>query len=133
MAKEKGLDIIVSLNTGTHATPTWVALGGQRGATLNRSGEVIEITDKDSDGWKENLGGFKEWSIDCDGFYVTTDTAFTALETAFENGTQVEIKMAKTAGITYTGYAIITDFPVEVPYDDAMTYSISFTGTSSIT
>jgi len=132
MAKEKGLDILVSLNTGTHAVPVWVVLGGQRGATLNRSGEVIDMTDKNSAGWKENAAGFKEWSVDCDGFYVTTDTAFTALETAYENGTQVEIKVAKTAGISYIGYAIITDFPVELPYDDAMTYSISFTGTTAL-
>lgn len=132
MAKEKGLDIIVSINTGTSAVPNWKAIGGQRNATLNRSAEVIDLTDKTSDGWKENAASSKEWSVDCDGLYVTSDAAWTALESAYENGEEVEIKMAKASGLTYGGTAIITDFPVEVPYDDAMTYSISFTGTGAL-
>lgn len=132
MAKEKGLDIIVSVNAGTVAEPNWKTIGGQRNATLNRSAEVIDLTDKSSDGWKENAASFKEWSVDCDGLYVISDAAWTALESAYENGEEVDIQLAKTSGLSYGGTAIISDFPVEVPYDDAMTYSISFTGTSAL-
>lgn len=133
MAKLKGLDVIVSVNAGTIAIPDWKAVGGQRNATLNRSAELIDMTDKDSDGWKENEAGYKEWSLDCDGFYVTSDAGWTALETAYETGEVVQVKLAKTAGLTHTGSAIISDFPIEVPYDDGATYSISLTGTSELT
>ena len=117
----KGLDLLISIGAQT--------LGGQRGATLNRSSEVIDITNKVSGGWKENVSGFKEWSVDADGLFITDDAAYLALETAYAAGTAVEVKLAKGAELVYSGSAYITDFPVEAPYDDASTYSVSLTGT----
>lgn len=130
MANIKGLDVLVSVETGVPGTFTTV--GGQRGATLNRSAETIDVTNKVGDGWKESVTGFKEWSMDCDGLYVVDDAAFTALETAFLAGTAVNIKISNGSDINYSGEAVITDFPIEAPYDDVATYSVSFTGTGAL-
>ncbi len=128
MANVKGLDLLISVGTGVDQK----VLGGQRNATLNRSAEMIDVTDKLGGGWKENMASFKEWSIDCDGLYVADDAAFAVLETAFETGVEVQIELAKGVTLVYSGAAYITDFPIEAPYDDALTYSISLSGTAAL-
>ena len=120
---KRGLDIIISIGENV--------LGGQRGATLNRSSEVIDITNKVSGGWTENLTSVKSWSVDCDGIFVVNDTALDAIETAFLNSQVVDVKIAdETWG--YTGKAVITDFPIEAAYDDAATYSLTLEGTGAL-
>lgn len=125
MAKVKGVDVVLKVGG--------VTIGGQRGATLNRSAELIEVTDKVSTGqWKENISGFKEWSIDCDGLYVVSDAAYTTLVSAFNGGTSISVSLTDGTNITYSGTGYITDFPLEAPYDDAVTYSLSITGTGAL-
>ena len=120
---KRGLDIKISIGEQF--------LAGQRGATLNRSAETIDITNKVSAGWKEIITSVKEWSIDCDGVFVADDAALKALETAFNANTVVDVKISDgTWG--YKGKAIITDFPIEAPYDDAATYSITLQGTGEL-
>jgi TP901-1 family phage major tail protein len=50
----RGIDILVKVNTGTAQTPTYTAVAGQRGATLNRSAETIDLTNKEGDGWADS-------------------------------------------------------------------------------
>lgn len=132
MDEIRGIDILVSVNTGTAETPVYTAVGGQRGATLNRSSETIDVSNKVSGDWKKSISGLKEWSVDADGLLALTDAGFAALETAFNNSTEVLIQIAKGIELVYSGNAIITDFPIEAPYDDVATYSVSFTGTGAL-
>lgn len=125
MPKVKGVDVLVKIASNS--------LGGQRGASLNRSSETIDSTTKDSNGWKENEYGIKEWSVDCDGLFVESDAAYEALETAFIDGTKVSLEIAFPSGLKYSGSALITDFPLEAPYDDNVTYSVSFQGDGALT
>lgn len=108
-------------------------LAGQRNATLNRSAESIDATSKDTAGfWKESLQGFKEWSIDCDGAFVEGDEAYVKLENAFLNSENVTIWIQLPSGIKYGGTATITDFSLEFPYDDLVTYSLSLMGSGAL-
>lgn len=133
MDEIRGIDIMVSVNTGTAAVPVYTAVGGQRGATLNRSSETIDVSNKVSGDWKKSIAGLKEWSVDADGLLALSDAGFAALETAFEDSEEVLIQIAKGTALMYSGGAIITDFPIEAPYDDVATYSVSFTGTGALT
>jgi TP901-1 family phage major tail protein len=127
MTKAKGIDFLVMVNTGTDELPVYTQIAGQRGATLNRSQELIDSTSKGSTS-KENEIGFKEWSIESDGLFVVDDVAFGALEDAFMTGEKVKVQLATPNGTKYEGMAIITDLPLEVPYDDMATWSVSLTG-----
>ncbi len=129
MAKVAGVDVLLYANVGETATRQVV--GGQSGATLNRETNVIEVTSKES-GWAENLTGVKSWSIDCEGYVVVDDTAYTALEEAWEDGTEIDVEIVVPSGSTYSGKAIIASFPLEAPQDDAMTFSLSLTGTGAL-
>ncbi|MDR6120612.1 TP901-1 family phage major tail protein [Bacillus sp. SLBN-46] len=113
---------------------TGKVLGGQRNATLNRSAETIDATSKDTAGyWKESLTGFKEWSIDADGCFIESDAAYAILETAFVNGESVVAYIEFPSGLHYEGTCIITDFTLELPYDDLVQYSISLQGSGALT
>lgn len=121
---KRGLDIILSIGGNI--------VGGQRNATLNREAETIDITNKVSAGWTENMTSVKSWSIEGDGIFVVDDTALEAIETAFINGSWVEVQIADEAW-GYSGRGVITDFPIEANYDDAATYSITVTGSGALT
>ena len=108
-----------------------LAISGQQGLTINRSADTIEISSKDTQGgWKSYLPGMKEWSIDNDGLYVPNDESHTILSQAFDNGDPVCIKVinGKTKKGMFGGLAVITDYPIEAPYDDAVTYSLTLDG-----
>jgi TP901-1 family phage major tail protein len=112
---------------------TGQVLAGQRNATLSRSAESIEATSKDTEGfWKESLQGFKEFSIDADGAFVESDAAYTTLETAFINSENVNVYIELPSGTKYEANCTITDFSLEMPYDDLVTYSISLQGSGAL-
>lgn len=121
---KRGLDIILTIDNKV--------VGGQRNATLNREAEVIDITNKVSAGWTENMTSVKSWSIEGDGIFVVDDAALDAIEQAFLDGSWVQVKVADDAW-GYTGRGVITDFPIEANYDDAATYSITITGSGALT
>ncbi len=124
MAKVKGVDVLIKIGT--------VTVGGQRGATLNIAADTIDVTTKDSNGWKENEPSFKEWSIDFDGLWVVDDEGLAAIRSAILNGTTVSALVSMPNGDTYGGTAIVTEFPIEAPYDDNVTYSGALTGSGEL-
>lgn len=112
-----------------------MAVSGQKGLTINRSADSIEVTSKDTEGgWKAKISGMKEWSIDNDGLYVMDDDSHKALGAAFDAGDPVCLKVinGKTKQGMFGGLAYITDYPIEAPYDDAMTYSLTFDGNGKL-
>lgn len=127
-----GKDILLSLWDPTGNT--LVAVAGQQGLTINRDKDTIEVTSKDSDGWKQNIVGFKEWSIDNDGVYVRDHASHKQLKEIYEGDDPVLIKVTnqKTKTDMFGGLALLTSYPIEAPYDDAVTYTISLTGTGAL-
>lgn len=126
-----GVKFLVYAQTGTDATtgaPILTRIAGQRGATLNRSVDTVDVTSKDSAGWRQYEYGIGDWSIDFDGLLVETDTAFKALEDALMNKTKLVVRFETEAGNKYEGTALLTDFPIEGPYDGEATYSGTLTG-----
>ncbi len=135
MAVTAGMDILLKVNVADSGSPAnYVAIAGQRGATLNRSRDTIDTTCKDSaGGWKTSIAGMGEWSIDTDGILIDGDANFAKLEQAFLNREILKVQMVNSktkAG--YEGDVVITDFPLEAPYDDAMTYSLSLAGAGEL-
>lgn len=128
-----GKDILLAIWTadGTKL----VAISGQQGLTINRSADSIDITSKDTQGgWKSKIAGMKEWSIDNDGIYVPSDESHTELSAAFDSGTPVCVKVynGKTKKGMFGGLAVITDYPIEAPFDETVTYSITLEGMGAL-
>lgn len=128
-----GKDIILAVFDSTGAN--LLAISGQKGLTINRSADSIEVTSKDTQGgWKSKIAGMKEWSVDNDGFYVPSHASHKALGTAFQNSDPVCIKIVngKTKKSMFGGLAYVTDYSLEAPYDDGMTYSITLDGNGAL-
>jgi len=127
-----GKDILLSIwdNTGS----TLLAIAGQQGLTINRDKDTIEVTSKDSEGWKQFVVGLKEWSIDNDGVYVRDHNSHKQLKDLFEGDAPFLIKVTnqKTQTDMFGGLALLTSYPIEAPYDDAVTYTISLQGTGAL-
>lgn len=129
MAKMTGMSVKLFIKDAT----TGKILAGQRNATLSRSAETIDATSKDTAGfWKESLAGFKEYSIDCDGAFIEGDEAYQILETAFINSENVDVYLELPSGTRYEGNCTLTDFSLEAPYDDLVTFSISLQGNGAL-
>lgn len=112
-----------------------LAIAGQKSLTINRSADTIEVSSKDTEGgWKSSIAGMKEWSIDTDGLYIASDTSMQKLSKAFANSDPVclVVKNIKTDTYMFGGQAAITDFPLEAPYDDALTYTVTFSGNGQL-
>ena len=112
-----------------------LAISGQQGLTINRSADSIEVSTKDTaGGWKAKISGMKEWSIDNDGLYVPSDETHKELGKYFASGNAVCIKVInnKEKKGMFGGLAYVTDYSLEAPYDDAMTYSISLEGNGAL-
>ena len=128
-----GKDVILAIFDETGAN--LLAVSGQKGLTINRSADSIEVSSKDTQGgWKSKIAGMKEWSIDNDGLYVSSDTTHKILGKAFSDSNPVCVKIVngKTKMSMFGGLAFVTDYSLEAPYDDGMTYSIQLDGNGAL-
>lgn len=127
----KGKGVLIKVNTGTNENPVYTTVAGQKGATLNQSRETLEATTKDND-YKEFLAGYGEWSIEAEGLLQLEDEGFSKLEEAFNSGELVQVQFAMPSGDIYEGMAVITDLPIEAPYDDLVSYSCTLQGSGQL-
>ncbi|MGL6106129.1 phage tail tube protein [Romboutsia sp.] len=131
MAKKiAGVDVLLMVEIGGQK----VAIGGQKGASLTRTAETIDVTDKTSGGWSESIMGLKSWSIECEGLVTLGDQGLEHLHKCFDDGTLIDavIKVGASDGYTYKGKVLLTEFPEEYAQDDAVTYSATLQGVSAL-
>lgn len=127
-----GVNFKIYVNVSETETPSYKAVAGQKGGKLNRSADTVDTTTKDGAGWKESRAGLLEWSIDGDGVFVHGNEGLKALEKAFLERKVIKVKMGMETGLAYEGNAIITDFPLDMPYDNDVTYSVKLQGTGAL-
>ena len=108
-------------------------LGAQKNCTLSLEADSIDVSNKNSFGWSDFIPGTKNWSISCDGQFITDDQGQKALMDAYIASTFVDIEM-KNEGETiyYKGKAMITSLELDAPYDDVFAYSVEFTGKGAL-
>lgn len=114
-----------------------ITLGGQTGASMSRTAETIDVTDKNSGGWGSSMAGLKSYSISCDGFLILGDASQDALDKAFENRTPINFRMRIGAnddevGKTFTGSCYITDYSMDFAQDNAVTYTLELVGATPL-
>lgn len=126
----RGVAVLIEVQDVT--TGEFSKVAAQRGGTLNRSADTLDASSKEDYGWANNEAGIKSWSIDCDGLFVENVQGFNDLNAAWVNGDCVRVRVKFPSGLTFVGNAIITDFPIEFPYDDAVTYSLTFEGKGAL-
>ncbi|CDQ21706.1 phage tail tube protein [Halobacillus karajensis] len=112
-------------------------IGGQTSATLSRSANEIDVSDKTSD-WTQTIIGMKSYTIDGEGFVALGDSGQEKLENAFDSRSPLEVEFRlgeddNADGVTYTGQVLITSLENSFGSEDAVTFSISLKGTGALT
>lgn len=88
----------------TYNGSTYTAVAALRATSITLNKAVVDITNKDSQGWSEALpgGGVKSASISAGGIY-SDDASQVALITAFNATTHWNAEITDEAGNSWTG------------------------------
>lgn len=124
--KIRGLEVLIYIDD--------TVVGGQRGASLTMSADELDITDKNTTGYKKYLVGLKEWGISCDGLVVAGEAGYDALFNAFIAGNIVHVQLKKADdSFGYEGDMVVSSMDFDAQYDDALTYSCELKGAGDLT
>jgi|TARA_R100000081_G_scaffold49546_1_gene23746 predicted secreted protein len=112
--------------------------------TLNVNHSPREITNKDSNGFKEILEGLRDYSLDVDGAYAWTNGGGTAVTDGADDLIDANILTTRqpvtfmfgdnqsTDDNYYTGQGYITSMSLTGGTEDTATYSFSIEGTGPL-
>lgn len=112
------------------------------GVTIARSQNVngpnvsktpVDVTTRDGNGWKEFLGGLKEWDAEVEHLFVGTDTGLQALRSAFLNDSELAVVFTDDSGHGWSGNCIVTKLGFNQPLDGAVAFPVSLKGTGALT
>ena len=137
MAIFNGTDLVLQVQAAQGAATEYKLLHSTS-CTLSMNVDTIDISTKDSAGFRDLLGGQKSFSLSADGLMDFTSTGSTTdpdeLFTNMMNRTSVTFTfaLATPAGHKYTGSAFITSLEVTGGVEDAPTYSVTLEGTGAI-
>jgi len=141
MAIFNGTDLILKVSETSGGTE--YKLLHSQNVSLSVNADTIDVSTKDSSGWRDLIGGQKSFSLSADGLYDYSPTAGTTtdpsdLVTQMLNRTEVTFTFtyggSLSAGDTYyTGSGLVTSFEVSGGVEDAPTYSVSIEGTGALT
>ena len=136
MAIFNGTDLV--LKAITEAGGSEFVLAHAASCTLSVNVDTIDVSNKDSNGVLEVLGGLKSFDISADGlmeFAITSTTKPQSLVLLMKAGTEVNFTfaLATPAGYKYTGVALVTSVEITGGTEDASTYSVSMSGTGALT
>ena len=107
---------------------------------LTVNGEPIDVTTKDSGGWKEILMGLRSWSMSVEGvvdMQVTTASEQGVVELIAAEIARTQIDLIGTNLVTgdksYAGAGFITNVNVSAPMEGTVTFTCDFEGTGALT
>ena len=137
MAIFNGTDLILKVSPSLAGAEA--KLMHSQNVSLSMNVDTIDISTKDSSGFRDILGGQKSFSLSADGlmdFSATAgDTDVAELFDQMFDRTAVDFTFALDvpAGYTITGDGFITSLEISGGTEDAPTYSCSIEGTGALT
>lgn len=137
MAIFNGTDLVLKVQAVNGAADEF-KLMHSTSCSLSVNADTIDVSTKDSAGFRALIGGQKSFSLSADGlmdFVSTTGSTDTdELFTNMMNRTSVTFTFALDvqAGYKYTGSGFITSLEISGAMEDAPTYSVSIEGTGEI-
>ncbi len=137
MAIFNGTDLILKVSPSSGGTEA--KLMHSQNVSLSMNVDTIDISTKDSAGFRELLGGQKSFSLSADGLMdfeaAAGDTDVQELFTQALDRTAVTFVFGIDDGTLYnmSGSGFITSIEVSGGTEDAPTYSVSIEGTGALT
>ena len=123
-------------NLGVYISDTLIAAA--QDVSLSLSMETIDITTKDSAGYRELLAGLRSGSMSCNGLIDYVDASnkdVTDLYAAWEARTELTLKFSSeiTGDTSFTANGFLTSLEQSGGTEDTATYSATFELTGEVT
>lgn len=103
---------------------------------MNLEREMLDVTNKDSDSWKEVMPGVRSFSFSAELFHDPAET-YNVDDIIGEwlAGTVLTMKLSSevTGQTKYTGDVLINSVSVSTPANQPVTGTVEFTGTGPLT
>jgi len=135
--EEGAIDITVT--TAGSTANDYEPIAFSTSASISFTRDLRDITTKDSDAWTEQAPGMKSFEMSTDALQdYTSDLNFQQFINDLGTGNKITLrfKQRTTGGSSdyyYQGDAIVSSLNVEAGVEDNLTYSVTFTGTASVT
>lgn len=125
MAAEKGLSFLLKRGDG-ETSESFTTIGAQRSTSFTINGEAVEITSKDSSGFRILLAGagVKSMSIAASGIYDDSATEL-LIETAARDETIDNYELLFESGDKWAGAFQVTDYENAGEHNGEVTYSLT--------
>tara|TARA_R100001440_G_scaffold22658_1_gene37014 strand:- start:534 stop:965 length:432 start_codon:yes stop_codon:yes gene_type:complete len=139
MAIFNGTDLILTVSPSDGGANA--KLMHSTSVSLSINADTIDVSTKDSAGFRALIGGQKSFSLSADGLMdfagVAADTEPDELFTQMMNRTAVTfvfgLASPASGDYTYSGSGFITSLELSGGMEDAPTYSVSIEGTGALT
>lgn len=121
-----GSDLLILVNIGTEESPSYMAVGCQRDATIDEASATIDVSCKDSRAQRVLAGRYSA-TISLDALYIPDDQAYQALKAANRAGDLILIAREELGVVTETFPAKVDSLSQNFPDQGEATVAASFT------
>lgn len=132
MAVENGSAFLLKLSNGA-VPPVYVTVAGLRTTQMSVNGEAVNVTTKDSGGWRELLSGagVRSVSVSAAGIF-TGSPAETQLRGAALNGTILQYELSFESGERMRGQFLVTRLDYAGDYNGERSYAINLESSGAV-
>ena len=132
MSAQKGSDFLLKIGDGG-GPEAFATIGGFRSNTFNINNETVDITNKDSAGYREllNGGGVQSFSVEGSGVFMD-DAAFASAELAVRIKTTDNWQIIIPNFGTYEGAFQLVSMKFGGEHNGEMKYSISLESAGAV-
>lgn len=133
MAAEKGSSFLLKIGNGG-APPTFATVAGMRTTQMSVNGEAVNVTSKDSGGWRELLSGagIRSVSVSASGIF-TGSAAETRVKTNALGGAIDDYELSFESGERMRGKFLVTRLDFSGDYNGERAYALSLESSGQVT
>jgi TP901-1 family phage major tail protein len=136
MAAQHGRELLLKVHDGSASfeDANFTTVGGFASNNIKIANTAIEITSKDSGGFKESLdgGGLRTFTSTASGTFLS-DATFALVHTHILNSTHPYCRVVVPGHGTYEGKFVITNLDMTGAQNDEVTYTIEFESSGTVT
>ena len=136
MAAQKGSALLLKIgadNTAAPASDTYTTVGGLRSTSISHSEEAVDVTNKDSTGYRTLLANGGVQSVSISGSGVFTDAASeTTLKGAFGDANFHNFQIFIPDFGTYTGEFMVASLEYAGEFNGEVTYSVTLESSGQV-
>ena len=132
MAAEKGSAFLLKIGSGG-ATPTYATIAGLKTTQLSVNGDAVNITNKDSGGWRQLLSGAGVRSVSVSGAGIFTGSgAEVQLRGMALGGTIAGYELSFESGERMQGQFLVTRLEYAGDYNGERNYTLALESSGAV-